>query len=178
MRFAQLLTLTLAILVPATAGAAPPDLCEDVFLDPAGNPITDVDGTMLARFCEWTDTSAPVWGQDMCCSISATAATCKPATATGRCLAGLKMWCEYGEQIGSFVHCYQPLPDACAEGLCIAPPPAAPVGDVEVMCCTAPGVCHAVSTTPPPSTPCPGQYVLCHSPFTNTDGTVGCGDDD
>ncbi|WP_255216851.1 hypothetical protein [Pseudenhygromyxa sp. WMMC2535] len=45
-------------------------------------------------------------------------ASCTATDENGRCTTGIKMWCDYGEQINGEVVCYQPFDDACDRGFC------------------------------------------------------------
>jgi hypothetical protein len=50
--------VTLLVSLLQFASAPAPDLCADVYLNTAGEPITDSSGTTLSRFCEWTGPDA------------------------------------------------------------------------------------------------------------------------
>lgn len=178
MRTALSITIIAALaLAPDVARAGLPDLCDDVHLDAAGTPYTDSTGMTLSRFCKWTnELTVTVWAKHVCCSIGTTSATCTPTSASGRCLSGAKMWCDYATSTGTLVTCQQPWPDACAEGFCsVAAPSSVPMAYVEPLCCNGPDDCYVVAV---PSACDPGNFVHCHSPFTNQNGSVGCADDE
>ncbi|WP_255216852.1 hypothetical protein [Pseudenhygromyxa sp. WMMC2535] len=54
-----ILAFALGLLLPASALASLPDLCDDVYLDEIGAPVTDSEGTRLSRFCQWTGPTRP-----------------------------------------------------------------------------------------------------------------------
>jgi len=169
-----LLTLLPLLLTPGSSWASLPDLCDDLHLNEVGAPITDSVGTPLARFCELTGPTPPLWADHVCCAIG-NSATCIPTDVQGRCSFGAKFWCDYGELIGGEVTCYQPLPDACAEGFCdIAPPGGGGLAGATPLCC-GPNGCYELAVAEPCTF---GYFVFCESPYTMEGGGVGCADDD
>jgi hypothetical protein len=173
----SILLLAVLALSPAPALAGLPDLCDDYHLSPTGAPYTDSTGMKLSRFCSWTnELEVSVWANHVCCSIGTTSATCKPTDANGRCLAGAKMWCDYATVSGPLVTCQQPWPDACAEGFCsVAAPGSTPAVAPEPLCCEVPDDCIVVGA---PMDCEGGTFLQCWSPYTNSNGSVGCADDD
>lgn len=178
MRLPTWLAFALACLAPSIAAASSPDLCADVFLDSTGSPYEDEDGRELSRFCEWThEDLVEVWADDVCCSIGTTA-SCTETDANGRCAVGAKFWCDFAVLDGGVVTCQQPWIDACDEGYCssVLPPGADPMGFVEHLCCPQQDECWVVD--PGDLGSCWGKYVACSAPYTNTDGSIGCSDDE
>jgi hypothetical protein len=174
-----LTALVLVFVAPVTASASLPDLCDDVFLDPAsGAPLHDLNGFMLSRFCEWiAEDAAPVWADNVCCTVGTATATCTPTTAVGRCTAGIKMWCDYAAvDDNGKVTCYQPWADACDGGFCSVASPGTTLRDTEPLCCQGEDDCTVVNMNV--VVPCGGFYVMCESPFTNSDGSIGCADNE
>ena len=167
-----LFTLLVA-LIPATAFANnAPDLCADLYLDDNGEPLTDAEGRTLSRFCEPSGPNPPVWGEDICCNIGTDGADCAPAVM-GRCLSGAHMWCEYGEEIGGKVSCYNPFPDTCDEGYCEAELiPGLEGLASEFLCCFGTNICYGW----PSHKGCEGELSVCLYGATNEDGTVTCFD--
>jgi len=152
------------------------DLCADVHLDAAGQPVTDSLGQTLARFCKWTGPDAPTLDADVCCVIDDGSAGCWLPDANGRCTAGVKRYCKYGEvDSAGGVVCLQPLPDACKAGYCVDAPEVPPPTEALVACCMADG-CHLI-TVDEEIFACTGSFVSCSWGQTNTDGTVTCYDD-
>jgi hypothetical protein len=155
-----------------------PNLCDDVFLDASDNPVTDLVGQTLSRYCEWTGPDAPVWDADVCCTIDHDGAACSRPSATGHCMTGTKkMYCEHGAAtpLGG-VTCYQPFPSMCDAGLCIEAPdliPEAQMGE-GVVCCTPGGACVYVHNNDVAS--CYGELLACNYGISNADGTVDCVD--
>lgn len=152
-----------------------PDLCtEDVYLDPDGVPLEDADGTTLSRYCVWTGEDAPVWADTVCCELGPDSAHCTPTNALGECSAvQVKRWCDHGKSNGKQVVCLQSFPSACRSGVCADPP-----RDVQVapqaatsLCCFG-GACYEIYD----EEPCGGSFQWCNSPYTNSDGSVGCAD--
>lgn len=157
--------------------APTPDLCADVHLDPAGAPYTDSIGQTLSRYCEWTGPDAPVWDDDVCCTVNRAGARCSATTSNGACQVGLRMYCEYGEALpNGRVTCYQPFPDACEAGFCGNAPTAvaAPAQESQIGCCSAGGACQVATTDDLDQ--CQGQWVSCYWGASNDDGTVDCYD--
>ncbi|PRP90463.1 hypothetical protein ENSA5_64770 [Enhygromyxa salina] len=169
----------LAFIVPASADTAStagssPDLCADVYLGEDGAPVHDSTGGTLSRHCEWTGPDAPRLDGDVCCELDTSGARCSLPNARGECEFGDLYWCEYGEanSLGGVV-CYQPLPDACEAGYCVAPTDdPTPTGEpIEAMCCGAGGCFPAKA-----SEHCEGEFLWCRWGISNTDGTVECFD--
>lgn len=161
-------------LIPSVANATTlPNLCDDVYLDAAGAPLHDADGTTLSRYCEWTGPDAPVWGNELCCSFGAEGASCTATSVRQRCGWGqLKLWCDYGEMASDgSVACYQPFESACDAGHCVAPPAGTPQEGQTPLCCYA-GGCYELDF----EESCGGDFFFCASPYTAGDGTVGCAD--
>ena len=180
MQITIVLTTLLSIfaMVPTLYGdgdPVPDDLCtEDVYLDPEGVPLVDSDGTTLSRYCVWTGEDAPVWADEVCCEMGPDSANCTTTNALGECSAvQVKRWCDYAEIDGDQVTCLQPFPSACTSGVCADPPlgvQAAPMAHTP-LCCYG-GTCYELSF----DELCGGSFQWCDSPYTNTDGTVGCAD--
>ncbi|NVB36227.1 hypothetical protein G6O69_38365 [Pseudenhygromyxa sp. WMMC2535] len=168
-----ILAFALGLLLPASALASLPDLCDDVYLDEIGAPVTDSEGTRLSRFCQWTGPDAPLWADHVCCSIGASA-SCTATDENGRCTTGIKMWCDYGEQINGEVVCYQPFDDACDRGFCddLAPSGSDLVYVAPLCCFEHLDACYELSI----AEYCGGFFLNCDSPYSNSDGTVGCGE--
>lgn len=166
------LAVSLAFIPNLSSASSLPDLCDDVHLDSAGVPIHDAKGVTLSRYCEWTGPDAPWWGASLCCSFDAAGAHCTAPSSRG-CGGAYEMWCEYGEQHGDgSVTCYQPLPDACEAGYCVAAPQNPPTGEpYTAMCCGA-GGCFPASA----ADPCDGDFVVCDWGISNADGSVECFD--
>ena len=163
----------ITLLVPSSAFASPPDLCEqDVLLDETGQPMTDSQGVTLSRYCEWAGPDVPVWADTMCCSLGAAGATCSVTSERGRCATGLDAYyCEYGEQtVGGFV-CYESFPSACETGSCsgVQSPEAGPLEGV--ICCSY-GAC--VSWEDEDAGDCGGFYTWCNIGYSKEDGTIDC----
>jgi len=155
-----------------------PDLCEEPVLSVTGEVYSDQQGKTISRFCD-PRVNPPVLDREVCCSIGI-AASCKFPTSVGRCTSGMKFWCEYGEQIGSAVVCYQDGPDACDQGYCNGYDDGSPVYIFEStswICCNDEGDCTYVGEggmTPPAGASCAGSLTMCSQGSTNEDGTVNC----
>ena len=150
-----------------------PDLCDIPRLAADGSAITDSTGQHLARYCEWTGPDAPVLDSEVCCELDDSGAACSLLDTRGGCSAGERYWCEHGEAnaLGGVV-CYQPLPDACEAGYCVAAPEDPPIGEpLEEMCCGA-GGCFPIGLFED----CDGEFVVCWWGISNADGTVECFD--
>jgi hypothetical protein len=155
-----------------------PDLCEEPVLNVAGGVYSDWYGQTISRFCK-PRIDPPVLDRDVCCSIGTTV-SCKFPTTVGRCTSGMKFWCEYGEQIGSAVVCYQDGPDACEQGFC-GPDydngGTIPLESTSWICCDEDGNCTYAGEggmTPPAGASCAGSFAICSQGSTNEDGTVNC----
>lgn len=155
--------------------ANPPDLCDAVYTDALGVPYTDSTGQTLSRYCEWTGPDAPVWDDDVCCSIVDEVALCWPTSSGGGCPSGIsKMYCEYGTRtLDGGVLCYQPFASACDAGWCVeAPEMPLPIPiDFYVLCCGS-GGCQFVE--PMTVGNCQGELLGCLYGISNSDGTVEC----
>ena len=80
----------------STFAISVPNLCDEVFLDALGVPITDDVGQTLSRYCAWTGPDAPVWNAEVCCTIDGGDAACSRRSGS-RCPSGTKrMYCEHG----------------------------------------------------------------------------------
>ena len=173
----SLILAGLLALIPIPADAAPPNLCNDVYLDEDGVPIHDATGVALSRYCEWTGPRAPIWDASVCCTFDAVGANCAPPSSTGGCASTEQtaMWCDYGaRQPDGSVTCYQPFPSACDFTDCVDAPPGAPLEDATPLCCFAWGCFE-----PEFEEGCGGGlFGYCWAPYTNDDGTVGCADED
>ncbi|MFV8750104.1 hypothetical protein ACNOYE_06110 [Nannocystaceae bacterium ST9] len=157
----------------------PPDLCEEPVHAVTGEVYTDLVGQTISRFCK-PRIDPPVLDREVCCSIGASA-SCKFPTSVGRCTSGMKFWCEYGQQIGTSVICYQQSPDACAQGYCNGYDTGTPVFIFEstswICCNDEGGGCVYVGEggmTPPAEASCGGWLTSCNTGSTNEDGTVSC----
>ncbi len=164
----------------ATTTSAP-NLCDYVYLDASGDPVTDLVGQSLSRYCEWTGPDAPVWDANVCCTIDHDGAACSRTSSTGRCATGTKkMYCEHGAAVpGGGVICYQPFPSMCDAGLCVEAPeiiPEAQLAPVYLACCGSgsDGPCHLVDTDT--VFECEGQLLACEYGMSNPDGSVQCFD--
>jgi hypothetical protein len=163
-------------LLAVFAATFTPNLCDDVYLDAAGAPISDVTGRTLPRYCAWTGPDVPVWDDDVCCSVDESGATCVPPLRNGRCRTGFKMYCEYGEQVrGGGVACYEPFPSMCDWGLCVQAPELPPAPQPMTMgCCSTGGVCQLVDASN--HMDCQGFFLACAFGTQNEDGTLECWD--
>jgi hypothetical protein len=171
------LAIILTILF-STFATSSPDLCDEVFLDAAGSPVTDLVGRTLSRYCQWTGPDAPVWDADVCCTIDDDAAHCKVTDSSGRCSTGSsKMFCEYGERTAEGeVVCYQPFPGMCDAGLCVDAAEIPPVGlmTAYLACCGAGGACQWVAVVD--VFDCQGELLACDYGIVDEDGTIECWD--
>ncbi|WP_106391113.1 hypothetical protein [Enhygromyxa salina] len=162
---------------PVQAATDPevPDLCtEDVYLAPNGVPLEDANGTMLSKYCTWTDQDAPAWTGEVCCELGPDSASCTPTNTRGECqTTQVKRRCDYAKSNENQVVCLQPFPSACDSGVCAAPPRRVQVDPqaTSLLCCFG-GACYEVAF----GEDCGGLYQWCESPYTNEDGTVGCAD--
>ncbi|PRQ03413.1 hypothetical protein ENSA5_16190 [Enhygromyxa salina] len=150
-----------------------PNLCDDVYLNPSGAPITDAVGQTLSRYCQWAGPNVPVWADDICCTIDGDAAECTATARDGSCDVGEPKYCEYGEETALGFVCYQPFPSMCDRGLCVARPPV-PEAELAalVACCTSGGACQLVVAGTLPN--CQGELLACEHGISNEDGTVDC----
>jgi hypothetical protein len=155
--------------------ATSPDLCDDVYVDATGEPYTDSIGQTLSRYCQWTGPNAPELSSDVCCDIADGLAACVLPDSNGRCVSGDRYACKYGQVIGTGVVCYQPFPDACDGGHCVAAPELPPPMQEDTICCTA-GVCIEVNIHNQNCEDNGGVLSWCSFGHSNEDGTVTCFD--
>ena len=167
------LTILLTTLLNTFATTAP-NLCDDVYRDPTGEPYPDWAGQTLSRYCEWTGPDAPVWDADVCCTIDEHGAACSTPDANDRCREGTRYSCEYGEATATGgVVCYQPLPDMCDQGLCLqAPEDQPPTAELLAGCCSPGGACQHV--TAETLGDCEGYILVCKWGMVHVDGTLEC----
>jgi hypothetical protein len=169
--------------LPSSSQASPPDLCEDVVLGPTGEPYTDSQGVTISKWCE-PHIDPPVWGGDVCCVVT-DEANCIPPDPVGRCSIGMKFTCEYGEQVGEGVACYQPAPWVCELGFCSNEynHEEPTWSSTSWVCCHTNdginGYCEYAGETyggdqPPAGVVCDGILGACNWGQTNEDGTVTC----
>ena len=169
-----------ALLLSSTpAEAAPPDLCDELVLNASGDVYRDVTGMGISRWCE-PHTDPPAWDAPVCCVVT-DEANCTPANSRGRCDAGMAFWCDYGEQVGDGVACYQPAPSACEAGFCpeIENPNGMTVFYESIwVCCQDTGwwdvECTPAGVGSDPELGCGGYLTSCNWGATNADGTVDC----
>jgi hypothetical protein len=158
----------------ATTTSAP-NLCDYVYLDASGTPITDSVGQTLSRFCKWTEPDAPVWNANVCCTFDADGAACTKTNSRGSCSTGKKHYCEHGEAVAGGVICYQPFPSMCDAGLCIEPPPIIPEAQMShYLACCAPGGSPCYLVEPENVWNCQGSLLSCGYGMSNPDGSVEC----
>jgi hypothetical protein len=169
---------TLLTTLLTTFAIQSPNLCEDVYLDAMGTPLTDAIGQTFSRYCEWTGPDAPVWDADVCCTIDEDGAHCSQTLASGRCETGLKMYCEYGAVVAETgVVCYQPFPSMCEAGLCVEAPDSPPPTQAGLACCGDGGACVPLADDGILDCVEGGGYMMfCHDGMSNTDGTITCYD--
>lgn len=152
-----------------------PDLCADVYLDTDNQPITDVEGTTLSRFCEWTGPEVPIWDDDVCCTTGTAGAECTLAPADPACDKGKRMYCEYGELFADMsVVCYQPFRSACELSNCSSGTVQSP-DDIQgdLLCCYN-GNCYEFTSIYLED--CDGLLGWCSYGYSKEDGTVDCYD--
>jgi hypothetical protein len=134
----------------STFATTVPNLCDEVHLDPTGQPVTDGVGQTFSKYCKWTGPDAPLWRADVCCTIDSDgAAACSKPDARAGCPTGTKRWfCEHGavDALGG-VTCLQPLPSGCEAGMCVEPPADPPLKAEFAMCCTPGGACQYVNSS-------------------------------
>ena len=170
----------LAGLLSNTSSAASPELCKQAILTEIGQPYMDSVGQTISRWCE-PHTNAPVWGSEVCCELG-DEAHCVLPEADGGCDVGAAYSCEYGEQVGDEVVCYQPGPDACEMGFCADEV----IGEgletrtTTWLCCQGDFdflECRWAGDTKDNDIPvvaCSGWLAICNWGWTNLDGTVSC----
>ncbi len=159
----------------STFSTTVPNLCDDVYLDAAGEPITDSVGQTLSRFCQWTGPDAPVWDANVCCTFDADGAACTRTNSRGYCSTGKKLYCEHGEAMaGGGVICYQPLPSMCDVSKCVDAPEVPPTGQASdsAVCCGPGGACQWIS--PDDYYNCPGEIAFCDYGSMDGNGVVEC----
>jgi hypothetical protein len=167
------LSILLSALISNFATSVP-NLCDEVFVDALGIPLTDDTGRTLSRYCAWTGPDAPIWDADVCCTIDDDGAACSRASSK-RCPSGTKRWyCEHGvaDALGG-VTCYQPFPSACEAGFCVEAPEVPPVAQMAdfILCCAG-GACQYVTSDA--AWDCQGELLACNFGQQNGDGTVDC----
>jgi hypothetical protein len=168
------LSVLLSTLLSTFATTTAPDLCDQVYLDATGNPITDSVGQTLARYCKWSGPDAPIWRADVCCTIDNDGAACSKPDARSGCPTGAKRWyCEYGsvDALGG-VTCYQPFPDACEAGMCVKVPDQPPTVTEFVICCGPGGACQYVEAVE--SEQCEYELLSCDYGYMDDNGVVEC----
>jgi hypothetical protein len=161
----------------STFATGSPDLCDDVFLDANGDPVMDLVGQTLSRFCKWTGPDVPAWDANVCCKFVDDAAQCSPTNTRGGCPTGTaKRYCEHGSLgANGRVTCYQPFPSMCDAGLCVEAPELPPdIQALTLACCNA-GACQWVYDDDD-IWDCQGELLACDYGVTNADGTVQCWD--
>jgi hypothetical protein len=171
------LSIILSTLLSTFSTTAVPNLCDYVYRDASGAPITDSVGQTLSRFCEWAGPDAPVWNANVCCTFDANGAACMRTNSRGGCSTGKKHYCEYGEAVaGGGVICYQPLPSMCDVSTCVAPPDVPPTGQESdsIVCCSPGGACQWVSVDE--SYDCIGEIAYCDHGYQDGNGVVECWD--
>ncbi len=151
-------------------------ICDEPLLAANGAPYVDLAGQTISRFCD-PRVTPPVLDRDVCCSIGSTA-TCKLPTSVGRCMTGMKFWCEYGTIQGSTVECFQHGPSTCAAGLCVdSLGPGTVFEDSSWICCDDEGNCTYVGESgdyPPAGAVCNGGLTVCSWGTSNEDGSIDC----
>jgi hypothetical protein len=161
----------------STFSTTVPNLCDDVYLDASGEPVTDSVGQTLSRFCKWTGPDAPVWDANVCCTFDADGVACTGTNSRGGCSTGQKHYCEHGESVpGGGVICYQPLPSMCDVNTCVAPPDVPPTGQETdgLVCCSPGGACQLIS--PLEQGECIGEIAVCIYGSADGNGVVECWD--
>jgi hypothetical protein len=171
MKLSIILSTILSMFATTTSA---PNLCDYVYLDASGDPVTDLVGQTLSRYCKWTGPDAPVWNANVCCTFDANGAVCTKTNSRGSCSTGKKHYCEHGKAVAGGVICYQPFPSMCDAGLCVDAPEIIPEAQMValVACCSAGGPCQLV--VPETIDDCEGDLLACHYGATNEDGTVEC----
>ena len=166
-------------LLPSIGLAAPPDLCEEVVYNDLGQPYQDSIGQTISKWCD-PHTNPPVWNGDVCCVVM-DEANCVAPDENGRCSLGMKFSCQYGEQIGDGVACYQHAPSACAMGFCSDyTPGGSPFEDTSWLCCYDKGddvdcfYAGEGKDDTPPAVVCTGFLAGCNYGQSMADGTVDC----
>jgi hypothetical protein len=124
-----------------------PDLCAEVYRDPTGAPWTDSIGQTLSRYCQWTGPNPPTLDANVCCDIAEGVAACVSPDVNGRCSFGAKYYCKYGQATTAGIVCYQPFPDACEAGHCVAMPELPPPTQANLLCCNT-GACQEIKVDP------------------------------
>jgi hypothetical protein len=170
------LSFILSTLLSTFSTTTVPNLCDDVYLDANGDPITDSVGQTLARFCKWMGPDAPIWDANVCCTFDADGAACTRTNSRGGCSTGNKYYCEHGEAVGRVgVVCHQPFPSMCDAGLCVDAPPILPEPQMShYLACCAPGGSPCYLVEPDTVFDCVGSLVNCDFGVSNENGTVEC----
>ena len=167
--------LSIILSLLSTFATTSPNLCDDVFLDASGHPVTDLVGQTLSRYCKWTGPGAPVLDADVCCKFAGDAAACTRTNTRGSCPTGTsKRYCEHGSD-GSdgAVTCYQTFPDACEAGECVEMLEFIPEALMSeyIMCCAG-GACQYVEFGH--SGDCQGELLACNWGYLDEEGFVEC----
>ena len=169
------LSIVLSTLL-STFSTTVPNLCDDVFRDASGDPITDLVGQTLSRFCRWTGPDAPVLDANVCCTFAADVAKCSTTDRRGNCPSGTaKRYCEHGSVASDGrVTCYQPFPGACEAGWCIEAPEIIPEAQLSqfLMCCSGGGACQYVVSGQ--GMECQGEILSCDYGYVDEDGSIWC----
>ena len=168
-------TILMTLMLSSLLSTAP-NLCDDAYLNAAGEPITDTTGRTLPRHCEWRGPDAPTLEANVCCKIGEDdRADCQLANLRGYCPSGARMWCEHGEvdSTTGAVTCMEAFPSACAEGFCIEAPAQPPQEMHPELLCCGPGGCTPVETSDDIDN-CEGHFLACDWGMSNADGTVEC----
>ena len=150
-----------------------PNLCDDVIVDALGQPLTDVVGQTLSRYCAWTGPDAPAWDADVCCTFDDDSAACSVPLATGCPSGASRMYCKHGkaDALGG-VTCYQPFPDACEAGMCVQAPELPPPTSALLLCCGPFGICYEVNSEQ--ADDCAGELAWCDYGSIDGNGVVEC----
>ena len=82
---------------------------------------------------------------------------------------------DHGERLADgSVTCYRPLPSACDYTRCVKAPPDPVATLAELPLCCSNGDCFQLAW----GEYCSADITYCNAPYSNTDGSVGCADDD
>src|SRR5690606_26082083 len=129
----------------STFATSVPNLCDDVFVDALGQPLTDSVGQTLSRYCAWTGPDAPAWDADVCCTFDDDSAACSVPLATGCPTGTTRRYCKDGRpDARGGVPCYHPCPGACEAGICVQAPDLPPPVEAFLLCCGPGGACQHV----------------------------------
>ena len=173
------MTLSIILTTVLTTFATSPDLCADVYLDSASEPLTDAIGQTFARFCQWAGPNAPLFNSDVCCIYDAAGAACWLPDREGQCSAGSKHYCEHATVTSTGgVVCYQSFPSACEFGHCQEPELSITPGPLADTICCENGDCTEIEIASELWDCFDGNgYVTwCEHGIQNVDGSVDCFD--